>query len=422
MSPQYRTLGIVIAAAAILLFPAFSQTVPPTTSTGGTTTKGTAPSAPGLPTVSSTGGNINTNSNTQPPIPPPVRVSGRVMLDDGTAPTSSAVIERVCNGTPHAEGYTDGSGYFSVQLGQTTEVIGDASDGGYKTSPQLGTTGTGSGSGGLGTLSRGLGPDNRYANCELRVRLGGYLSQSVSLASRGPMDNPDVGVILIHRMGGSESAATVTATTLKAPKAARKALQKGMDLAKKKKPEEAIASLREAVRLDPEFAFAWSELGKLQVENGRAGEAHESFEAAVQAEPRWPEPYLHLALLAVRADNWKELADVTDRILHLNSWEYPQAFFFNAVANYNLKHPDAAERSARSAEKLDTQHQFPQIAQLLGNILAARHQYAEAAVEFRNYLMLAPSAVDAPAIRKQLDDVEKLALASSQVALKEQRQ
>ena len=419
MSPQYRTLGITVAAAAILLFPAFSQTAPPTTSTGGTTTTGTTPSAPGLPPVSSTGGNVNTNSNSQTRIPQPVRVSGRVMLDDGTAPTSSAVIERVCNGAPHAEGYTDGSGYFSVQLGQTTEVIGDASEGGFKTSPQLGTTGNGSG--GLGTLSRGLGPDNRYANCELRARLGGYLSESISLASRGPMDNPDLGVILIHRMGGSESATTVTATTLKAPKTARKALQKGMELAKKNKPEEAIASLREAVRLDPEFAVAWSELGKLQMENGQAGEAHQSFEAAAKAEPRWPEPYLHLALLAVRSDNWKEVADVTDRILHLNSWEYPQAFFFNGVANYNLKHPEAAERSARSAEKLDTQHQFPQIAQLLGNILAARHQYAEAAVEFRNFLMLAPNAVDAPAVRKQLDDVEKLALAPSQVARKEQR-
>ena len=50
---------------------------------------------------------------------PPVFVSGRVMLEDGTAPTESVAIERVCaSGSPHTEGYTDGKGYFSIELGQ----------------------------------------------------------------------------------------------------------------------------------------------------------------------------------------------------------------------------------------------------------------------------------------------------------------
>lgn len=398
MSPQCRTRGIMIAAAAILLFPALSQ-IPPT-GTGG---------VPGLPPGASTDGTPNTNANHDPP---PIRVSGRVMLDDGRAPTSSVVIESVCNGTSHSEGLTDGSGYFSVQLGQTMEVTGGASETTGDFNQTIPHT---------SSLGRGFGTANRFANCDLRARLGGYRSQSINLANRGPMDNPDVGVILIHRIGESDQASIVTATTLRAPKAARKALKKGMDLAKKNKPEEAIASLQEAVRMDPEFAFAWSELGKLQMENGHAGEAHQSLESAAKAEPRWPEPYLHLALLAVRSDNWKEAAEVTDRVLQLDSFDYPQAFFCNAVANYNLKHPEAAEKSARSAEKLDTRHQFPQIARLLGAILAERHRYAEAADEFRNYLMLAPRAADAPAVRKQLDDMEKLALGSSQVASKKQR-
>jgi tetratricopeptide (TPR) repeat protein len=334
------------------------------------------------------------------------------MLDDGTAPLFSVVIETVCDETSHSQGRTDGRGYFSVQLGQATEAIGDASETNGDFSRTIPHT---------SSLGRGFGPGDRFANCDLRARLGGYRSQSISLADRGPMDNPDVGVILLHRIRESEEATTVTATTIKAPKAARKALEKGMDLAKRNKLEEAIASLQEAVKLDPEFAFAWCELGKLQMENGHAGEAYRSLESAAKAEPRWPEPYLHLALLAARSENWKEVAEVTDRVLQLDSFEYPQAFFFNAVANYSLKHPEAAEKSARSAERLDTRHQFPQIARLLGAILVARHRYAEAADELRKYLMLAPRAADAPAVRKQLDDLEKLALGSSQVAGKEQR-
>ena len=420
MSPQCRKWGFVIAAAAILLLPAFSQTTPTDPSDMGIPTTGT----PNGGTASGpyARGSLIPNTNLQTHIPLSIRVSGRVMLDDGTVPSASVAIERVCNGTSHSEGHMDGSGYFSVQLSPTMEA-GDASEttGGFNQSvPQLSPTAIpGSGSGG-GTGS-GRITDNRFADCELRARLGGYRSQSINLANRGLMDNQDVGVILIHRMGQSDDATIVTATSLKAPKAARNALRKGLDLAKKNRPEEAIASLQEAVRLDPEFAFAWSELAKLQMENGHAAEAHRSFEAAAKAEPRWPEPYLHLALLAVRSENWKEVADVTDRVLQLDSFEYPQAFFFNAVANYNLKHPELAEKSARWAQKLDTQHQFPQVAHLLGTILAESHRYAEAADEFRTYLMLAPRAADAPTVRNRLDDMEKLARASSQVARKEQQ-
>jgi len=281
MSPQCRKWGISLAAAAILLVPAFSQTSSTTSSTGTGTSTGT-PTRSGLPTSTTTG---TTSTTGQTQIPQPIRVSGRVMVDDGTPPSFPAVIERLCNGNPHAEGYTDTQGYFSILLGQATGVIGDASDTSgisNRTTPLSGITG-GSGTG----LSTGTtrAATNRFDNCELRASLGGYRSQSINLASRRPSDDPDVGVILIHRMGASESATTVTATTLKAPKEARKALQKGMDLARKNKPEEAIASLREAVKVDPEFAFAWCELGKLQGDNGHAADAHASFQAAARAEP-----------------------------------------------------------------------------------------------------------------------------------------
>jgi len=413
MSNPCRQLGIAIAAAALLLFPAFGQTTSTSTTTDGSTATGGAT----VPPASSTGGGANSGSNGQPRFPQAMRVTGRVMVDDGTAPTSPAVIERVCNGNARSEGYADGHGYFSVLLGQETDVIGEASDTNFSRFSPTGVTGSGGAGSGAG-MGR-TGSNNRLGNCELRARLGGYRSQSISLANRSPFDTPDVGVILIHRIAGREEGATVTATTLKAPKAARKALQKGMDLAKKNKPEDAIARLREAVKADPEFAFAWCELGKLQAQNGRAADARQSFEAAAKAEPRWPEPYLRLALIAGDAHNWQEAADDTDRVARLDSFSYPQAFYLNAVANVNLRHMDLAERSALHAEKLDVQHRIPRIAHLLGIIFAANHRYAEAADRFRAYLILAPNAPDAPALRAQVDQMEKMAAASSQMARKE---
>jgi tetratricopeptide (TPR) repeat protein len=355
-----------------------------------------------------------------------MRVSGRVMVDDGTPISFPATIERVCGGNPHPEGYTDNQGYFSLMLGQATDVIADASEtqgtGGNNPMqvPGISTAGTGLGSN--SQLGRSIGLDNKITNCELRANLGGYISKTVNLTGRTPMDSPDIGTIFIHRMGATETATTVTATTLKAPKEARKALQKGLELAKKNKPEDAIASLQEAVKADPEFAYAWYELGRLQVDNEHTADGHESFEAAIKAEPRWPEPYLNIAVMAVKAHDWREVAETTDRVVHLNSFEYPQAYFLNAAANYNLHHVDVAERSALAGEKVDTQHLCPQIEQLLGTIYVERHKYTEAAAKFRAYLTLAPNASDAQATRQQLAVLEKVLAQASQVAEKAPQQ
>jgi tetratricopeptide (TPR) repeat protein len=353
----------------------------------------------------------------------PLRISGRVMVDDGTPIGFPATIERVCGGNPHAEGYTDNQGYFSLMLGQATDVIPDASEtqGATNRTGQMPQTGIATATTGLNNTSqtsRGLGMDNRLTNCDLRASLGGYYSKTINLTGRTSLDNPDVGIIMVHRMGVSETGTTVTATTLKAPREARKALQKGLELAKKNKPEEAIASLQEAVKVDPDFAFAWFELGKLQVANEHTADGHESFEAAVKAEPRWPDPYMHMAVMAVKAHDWREVAADTDRVLHLNSFEYPQAYFLNAAANYNLHNVDVAEQSALAAEKDDVQHLYPEIQQLLGTIYVKRHRYAEAVEKFRAYLMLAPTADDAAATRQQLAVLESVLSHSSQVAEK----
>jgi tetratricopeptide (TPR) repeat protein len=343
----------------------------------------------------------------------PVPVRGRVMLEEGAPPPALVLIERVCDGASHSEGYTDSQGNFSLRLGQADQAVADARERtgsfGQASPPE-----TGAGAEDMSSMAEagaGLNLGARFANCELRARLNGYRSQTVNL--RDAPAHPDLGVILLHRLVKGEET-TVAVTTLKASKPARKALEKGMDLAKKKKFDEAMDSLREAVKLEPDFALAWCELGKLQAAHNHAEEGRQSFEAAARSEPRWPEPLLELSLLDLRAGAWRELADVTGQVVKLNSFDYPEAFYYNAVANYNLGLLPAAEKSVRSARRLDTRRQYPRIARLLGDILALERQYAGAADEFRLYLALAPEAADAPAVRQKLEDVEKLAVETTQ--------
>ena len=340
-------------------------------------------------------------------MPQPIFVSGRVLLEDGTPPPESVVMERVCNGQPRSEGYTDSKGYFSFELGrQNSGMLRDASE--NPSDDPFNTSG-----GGFGGMSRQSSSptmmgasDTRFMGCELRARLVGYRSQVVSLAMRRPLDNPDVGVILLHRMGASEGG-VVSMISLKAPKDAKKAYEKGLDLVKKKKLDDALKSYEKAVELYPVYATAWYELGRLKQAKGDKEGAHSAYESAIKGDPKFVTPYIDMALIDAQAAKWQEVADITEKAIKLDPFDYPQAHFYNAIANYNLKNVEAAEKSAKEAERLDTRHALLQNFQLLGVILAQRQDYKGAAERFRSYLKFAPPSADVSNVKNQLEQVEK---------------
>ncbi len=83
-------------------------------------------------------------------------------------------------------------------------------------------------------------------------------------------------------------------------------------------------------------------------------------------------------------------------------------FYFDAVANYNLQNFDAAEKSARQLQKLDTQHRYPMADRILASVLAERKDYPGAAEQMREYLKIAGTAKDADEVRGQLQQIEKI--------------
>jgi tetratricopeptide (TPR) repeat protein len=343
----------------------------------------------------------------------PIFLSGKVMLDDGTPPPDFVVVERVCNGIAKPEGYTDSRGRFSFQLGQNSSVMQDASvsssaDGGFGGADPFG----GSRGGMMGGAGRGVS-ERDLMGCELRASLPGYRSDVVSLTGRRVLDNPDVGTIVLRRMGNVEGT-TISATTLQAPKEARKAFDKGRDEMRKKKAANAQKEFEKAVALYPRFSAAWYELGRIQQDGKQIEQARQSYAKALEADSKFVSPYLQLALISASENNWKDVAETTDRALKLNPVDFPLAFFYNSVANYNLRNLDAAERSAREAQKLDTQNRLPKVSHLLGMILADRQDYTGAAEQMKNYLKFAPGAQDAATVRNQLAELEKLTAAPAQ--------
>jgi hypothetical protein len=70
--------------------------------------------------------------------------------------------------------------------------------------------------------------NNDLIGCEIRAALPGFRSDLVNLIGRRSFDNPDVGTIVLHRLGNVEGT-TISVTSLRAPKDARKAFEKGTE-------------------------------------------------------------------------------------------------------------------------------------------------------------------------------------------------
>ncbi|HLI84897.1 MAG TPA: tetratricopeptide repeat protein [Bryobacteraceae bacterium] len=371
-------------------------------------------SLPGVPPASQPGNGApsgrtgqtpaETNQGAQPGPLTPVFLTGQVALEDGSVPQGQVEIVLTCNGRRRVLGYADPKGYFNVQLGSPSpDVLDDASLPGRGIGDLPPTAG--------GSLPGRNPADSELVGCELRGQLPGYDSQDLELGVRQRMDNPNVGTILMRRLGPDQGT-LVSSTTLSAPKEARKAYEKGLEAEKKKKLPEAEAQLQKAVTADPKYAIAWAELGKVQAAEGQADTARDSLKQSIAADPKFVPPYVEMSQLEFRAQHWQQVAEATDKAVALDPFHYPMMFFLNGAANYNLHNLDRAEQSVRRAQKLDPNHQIPQTSYLLGLILADRKNYAAAAEQMTEYLRLAPKASNAAEAREQLAHFEEQAKAA----------
>ncbi len=325
----------------------------------------------------------------------PIFLSGRVMLDDGAPPDRDIRIERVCGGISRIEGRTDSKGRFSFQLGQNLASEMDASE------SSMGGFGRGTSTGSMGSSGFGDRGTANLWNCELRASYPGYRSDVVQLAGRRALDSPDVGTIVLHHLGNVQGT-TISLTTALAPKDARKEYEKGLQLSERGKFDEAMPRFSHATELYPKYAIAWYALGQLQQKQGHGAEARGSYEKALAADSRYVSPLNQLSLLAAQEGKWDDAAKFSKQAISLNPVEFPSAFWYNALANYNLKRPEDASKSTKDLLKLDTRHNYPEAENLMAQLLLDSGNYSEAATHLRSYLTLVPNAKNADVLKQML--------------------
>ncbi|HWZ43929.1 MAG TPA: tetratricopeptide repeat protein [Candidatus Saccharimonadales bacterium] len=350
------------------------------------------------------------NSNIPPPNLPvpdtaaqPTFLSGKVLFVGGGAPSEPVAIERLCNGAVRREGYTDSNGHFQFQVGQNVGFH-DASESSVSQFPSDRPN------------SQRQGPELRrlqLQGCELRASLAGFQSSTVPIRPDASSWQIEVEAIFLKRME-NVTGATISLTTISAPKEARQAYEKAQKAFGQNKLAEAEKGLEKAVTIYPNFATAWSLLGDLHARQNRFDQALKEYSQAVLIDAQFVNPNFGLAIIAVQEKRWLDAVQLTNHVTKMNAFAYPSAYFYNAVANYYLERLDAAEESAKKFKSLDTDHHHPDVALLLGDIRIRKNDYAGAAREMRDYLAIAPNAPDAEQIRAKAQKFEDIGVNGKQ--------
>ena len=341
-------------------------------------------------------------------------LSGNIITEDGSPLPGPAFIERVCSGRVSRDGRSDFKGYFTISITASRQFqFGDAEG--------SAETGGGSGLTTVGTMQSRM-PQNpstvagALAGCELRASLAGFHSSSLAIPL-GELGSTvgavNVGTIVLQTMQKAEGV-TVSATSLNAPRDARKAYDKGHHAIENNKLPEAQPALERAVQLYPQYAAAWQDLGWVYAQQDQLDKARNAFTQAQAADGMFVPAYV--GLVAVRESRWAEAADFSARATQLDGVDFPAAFYYNSLANYRLGNLEQAEKSARKAETLGAQHSFPLVSLLLGVMLANRQEYVDAAEQLRSYLKAAPTAPNAEKVRQQLAELEKLGVSPVKAA------
>ena len=310
--------------------------------------------------------------------------AGKVAVDGGTLPWDPVPVIVDCNGVVKFDTQTDTKGNFTIQdAGRnraSSELVPQAGAKQPPTAAQL-------------------------VGCQVKASLAGFRSSAITLANGSLMDNPDIGTITLH-LDEHASGYGVSPTTAAAPPDAMKKFQKARSEAMSNNPDGAMHDLEKAVQIDPKFAEAWYQLGKLQ-QKSKPQDALASFEKSAAADPQFVSPYEPMAELAATQKKWQEVADATDHYLKLDPVGTPQIWYYRAVGYFNLGKSDVAEESAKKSLAMDPQHVAPNTEQMLAVILASKGQLAEALDHLRTCLTYTPPGPNADLMKQQIAQLEK---------------
>ena len=166
---------------------------------------------------------------------------------------------------------------------------------------------------------------------------------------------------------------------------------------KKRKVDEAESRLLSAVEIYPEYATAWASLGQIYQGKKQLEKASAAYSRAVKADPKYTVPYLHLIEIQLAEGRHQEALETSEGLLKLDNTL--------GIAHHSLAQYGEAEQAIRKA--LKSLHTPPTMSHLLlGDLLARKGTFVEAAEELRLFLKAAPNSPSSAQARNLLAQLE----------------
>ncbi|HST52961.1 MAG TPA: tetratricopeptide repeat protein [Pyrinomonadaceae bacterium] len=195
------------------------------------------------------------------------------------------------------------------------------------------------------------------------------------------------------------SSETVSAAELeqKVPAAASKEFDRATKAWKDGKPDEAVAHLRRALEIYPDYLKAHNDLGTYFLSQGKLDDAAGELRAAVRIDPKAFNPRLNLGIVLVEKRDFRDASETLESALSLDATS-PAAHLYAGLANLGLKSFDRAEKEFSAAYELGgSRYALAQFQ--LGRIYMGRGENERALRAFETYLHDEPNASNADEVR-----------------------
>jgi tetratricopeptide (TPR) repeat protein len=222
---------------------------------------------------------------------------------------------------------------------------------------------------------------------ELRVTgAGGSVLHEEQVYISGPNDHLSVRLPNSPNASRSvEKSISIRQLQHKVPPEALKAFSKGQSAVKKGHTQEAVEQFQEALRIDPEFAEAYIDLGSERVAQGALPQAAEDFQKAVDLVPDHRLALTNLCIVLGKLKQFEEAAAVARRVLKLDPLNSSVHFILALSLIATKGDPaDALDHVQKAAVEIPLAHVAA------AELLLQSGKRAEAVQQLQEYLHTAP--------------------------------
>lgn len=208
---------------------------------------------------------------------------------------------------------------------------------------------------------------------------------------------------LLPRKGGLAEAEAGVLFAQEVPKEAKKIFEKALEDLGKKKREEGISGLNNALKTFPNYFFALVRLGKEYVVDGKFAEAYPVFMKAVDVNPKSPTALYYLGFTLHKLNYNKAALIALNQAFILSPSSVAVLMTLGTVEKMEGKFTDAEKHlvQAKKLSRVPIADLHWELALLYGNNLK---KYEAAADELESFLKARPDSKDADKIKNLIKD------------------